>query len=499
MYFSEVFEVDKLKIEAYGAIDISLVCDLPLFVDPMLIFNSNKAEYKKLHDDIIDFFTYLTQKSQAGLSADELNTYFKFPEIKNNWFGYSKVKNAGRGLGREFAGFLSTNLKFIMADSNIAKSKHVEKALLLYDGNGKDKISDLTTNLILDFLAKYTEEFCKNNLDVKFIGQFFLDSKFNYRTESFESIEYQLPYIINDSGENEFVLLTPADILREEDPAISKIRFRKNYRSVRSGINNETHRAQLNSYLAKAIQERIIQDKKDTRKITQYYIDRIEKDAFIDATHEFPWIYDYFISLVEEDGLSINHDARKECQDQIEKFYNNSQKLRKLLYEYKDAKQNGKTAREELIAKVNYFKHVIENCEGYKLLYHNKECITTEDDLQRLFRFTLHNTPFDFNFETNNGLGELDVKVSKGSADKCIAEFKLASNSRLPNIFVQTKVYEAANQCANSIYVIFYFSINDEIKLDSLFKEYEEQKDLINSIILIDCRNDNKISASRRH
>ena len=63
MYFSEIFGVDKKLISEYGAIDISLTCDLPLFIDPMLIFNSQKDEYKTLHDYLIKFFAFL-QRSQ---------------------------------------------------------------------------------------------------------------------------------------------------------------------------------------------------------------------------------------------------------------------------------------------------------------------------------------------------------------------------------------------------------------------------------------------------
>ena len=51
MQFSDVFEIDKDIISDYGAIDISLVCDIPLFVDPMLIFNSKKPEYQELHQN----------------------------------------------------------------------------------------------------------------------------------------------------------------------------------------------------------------------------------------------------------------------------------------------------------------------------------------------------------------------------------------------------------------------------------------------------------------
>ena len=40
-------------LDKHGAFDISLVTDLPLFIDPFLLFNSKKKRYRILHDDII--------------------------------------------------------------------------------------------------------------------------------------------------------------------------------------------------------------------------------------------------------------------------------------------------------------------------------------------------------------------------------------------------------------------------------------------------------------
>lgn len=500
MYFSEKFNVDKKLIDQYGAIDISLVCDLPLFIDPMLIFNSKKPEYKKLHDYLIKFFSFLTDKSEQELNLDDIMAYFIFSEIKNNWLGYSKVGNEGRGLGKNFALFLSNNLKFIMADNKISKSKHIEKALLIYDGNGKDKISDLTVNLILDFLATYTQNFAKQHINPQYIDYFYLDSKFNFKTKSFESIEYELPYIINRKGEKEFVLLTPYDILREDDPAISKNNLKKLYNRVRNGISNEAHRAQLNNYISMAVKEYRQSQRRKKKKISDAAIEAIEKRAFFQALKEkeFSWLYDYFIKIIEESGTDVNEQAMKECVDQIEKFYNTSERMKKLLEENsKNYVRESKSAREELLNKILFLKDTIENNEGYKILYHKDTCITSEDDLQRLFRFTLYETPYDFNFDANNGNGEYDIKASKGSGDKCIAELKLASNPKLKNIFEQTKVYEKANKCKDSIYVIFYFSEAEKLKLDSLFRSNESFKKNKESIVLIDCRKDNKVSASR--
>ena len=47
MFFSECFGIDSSVLEQYGAVDILFVCDIPLFDDSLLIFNSEKDEYKK--------------------------------------------------------------------------------------------------------------------------------------------------------------------------------------------------------------------------------------------------------------------------------------------------------------------------------------------------------------------------------------------------------------------------------------------------------------------
>jgi hypothetical protein len=46
MYFSDFFGVRKSALNKYGAFDISLLADLPLFVDPFLLFNSQKPKYR---------------------------------------------------------------------------------------------------------------------------------------------------------------------------------------------------------------------------------------------------------------------------------------------------------------------------------------------------------------------------------------------------------------------------------------------------------------------
>ena len=44
IYFTDFFEVAPEVLESYGALNISLINDLPLFVDPFLLFDSDKPD-----------------------------------------------------------------------------------------------------------------------------------------------------------------------------------------------------------------------------------------------------------------------------------------------------------------------------------------------------------------------------------------------------------------------------------------------------------------------
>jgi hypothetical protein len=104
-------------------------------------------------------------------------------------------------------------------------------------------------------------------------------------------------------------------------------------------------------------------------------------------------------------------------------------------------------------------------------------------------------TPSDFNAEVNNGRGPVDFKVSRGNKDKTLIEFKLAKNSKLQqNLENQVAIYEAANRTNKSLKAIFYFCDEERQMVQKVLKELKLEAD--KSIILIDCRRDNKPSAS---
>lgn len=133
MYFSEYFRVSEKKLSDYGAFDISLVCDLPLFIDPMLIFNSDKPEYKALHDSMIKYFHFLYEKSKENLAKGDLQAWFTFSEVPNNWLGYSLSGNKGAALGEKYAKFLSGHIGLVVETHGISKFRIWPRNIFGYD------------------------------------------------------------------------------------------------------------------------------------------------------------------------------------------------------------------------------------------------------------------------------------------------------------------------------------------------------------------------------
>lgn len=112
------------------------------------------------------------------------------------------------------------------------------------------------------------------------------------------------------------------------------------------------------------------------------------------------------------------------------------------------------------------------------------------------FGLIWYRTEFDVNREVNNGRGPVDFKVSAGSVDKTLIEFKLGSNTGLKrNLEKQVAIYEAANRTRSSVKVIVCYTERDEKRVRDILQSVglggEE------SIVLIDARGDNKPPASK--
>jgi hypothetical protein len=119
-----------------------------------------------------------------------------------------------------------------------------------------------------------------------------------------------------------------------------------------------------------------------------------------------------------------------------------------------------------------------------------------EEDLHILYRLTWYATESDVTREANDGRGPVDFKVSRGSKDKTLVEFKLAKNSQLQkNLLHQAEIYQKASDADRAIKVIIYFTAAEKKRVDGILNKLklDGHKDLI----LIDARKDNKPSGSK--
>ena len=320
---------------------------------------------------------------------------------------------------------------------------------------------------------------------------------FNYETESFVSKEYTLPYIYNEKGKIEYVLLTPYDILREDEPAINRKDFIDSYDSIRMTIENDALRAYVNNYLSKAVSEYEEKQKKNNKKQRLTSIAKILKEAFKEVVKVNSELYDYYIKYKEKNADLNNAISKDEVEEQFQRLIKAAKNLISVFDSEQYLIEEKCTAREEAKSRIKYFKHIIEECDGYKNLYVNGKQIARENDLQRLFKFVWYGTNYKVDAEVNNGRGYADFIVSKGQNNQNVIEFKLASNSSLAHVFTQVEIYEAANCSEGSLVVIFFFSEEEYVYAKNVVRAagYEDMID--ESIYLIDCRNDNKVSASK--
>jgi hypothetical protein len=484
-FFSDHFELDPATIDGFGAFNVSLLTDLPLFIDPFLLFNSKKPTYQQLHNDIIRYLVFLKGKAQAGIvDKPLLKTWYCFPEVKQTWLGFTVGGNEGRGLGIDFAMALHGALTDIFRDfgkEKVTKGSHLEKVCLIKDGVGRDNISDFTTNLIKGFLYDYTERFAKANLREDQCRSVAVKNvAFNYETESWESKNFVLPWTNGDH-----VVLTPKDILTRDENWINRHDLVREFDEIPTAIPDQQLRVQVNNYFAKAIRQR--EDREPTVKE--------RAAAAVSTIQQFPELIDFYIRSKENRGSQAVNISSAKVRFSEAIFNSQIVALQTLLAAGQFYKVPASTV-EEVRQRVSYLKHVIEDQDGYKLFYKDGKPIRYEKDLQIMFRLVWFGTPSDVSSEANDGRGPADFKVSRGAFDKTIVEMKLASNSALrKNLQNQTTVYQKASTAGSGVKVIMYFTLQERIRVLGILDDLKLRDSL--DVILIDARSDNKPSGSK--
>src|ERR1700693_1550192 len=409
-YFSDYFSVEPEALEAYGAFNVSLITDLPLFVDPFLLFTSEKAEYQELYEQIIRYLIFLRDRAQPdAINPGLLDAWYRFKEVKQNWFGFTRSGNSGSGLGRDFAVALHQNLHRLFSnfgEEQITKGSHLEKLCLIKEGVGRDNISDFATNLIKEFLCEYTQTFAR-----KYVAAHqrrtvpVPKAAFDYGLETWVTKRFELPWTGSD-----YVLLTPKDILTKDDTWINKSDLIDDFTALPSAIPDAELREQISNYFKKVLVTR--RGKRPTRQEMS--------EATRSTILEFPQLIDYFIRYKEENGERAVSLSSSKVQQSEDLYIERIKRLQEALAQETEFYSVPGNTYAECHERLAYLKDIIENKGGFRIFYVDGEPIQREEDLQVMYRLVWFGTPSDVSREVNDGRGPADFKVSRGSKEKTI-------------------------------------------------------------------------------
>jgi len=133
--------------------------DLPLYVDPFLLWKSPSQQDNSLHAQIINSFNHLGTLFLKGRQDEAVSLLIKLSECDEVGLGNS-MSRTGLKIGTKAAIDI---LSLFQDIPQVQKSgfTHFEEVQLLIEGVAQDRISDIACNLLMSFLVDYTIDECK--------------------------------------------------------------------------------------------------------------------------------------------------------------------------------------------------------------------------------------------------------------------------------------------------------------------------------------------------
>ena len=182
--------------------------DLPLGIDPFLLYKSRDSALRSLHTLIVDTFNKGVAEVQRG-ATDEARRRLNFPEVPEIGLGYSRGSKRGSGVGTVLTGLL---LETIANSPQLQERgvRHIEEMQLLSAGIGADRVSDIAANVLKEFLVEYTQRQCRI-WDIPLVAGVPLEHVLDAPNETWTDGFYDLPVSpLDGSG----ILLVPRRIVR---------------------------------------------------------------------------------------------------------------------------------------------------------------------------------------------------------------------------------------------------------------------------------------------
>jgi hypothetical protein len=150
--FSEYFKIDKN--EELEFLDIYAFQDIALFLDPYGISVMGTDWARECESQIATYFQHLINSINRGEKRTTKDLLNALHEVNEVGLGYSLTYTNGRGIGKVQA----AQIQSAFENSEAAKSgdiKDIADCALLIPGINRDKISDITANILKRQLVKW--------------------------------------------------------------------------------------------------------------------------------------------------------------------------------------------------------------------------------------------------------------------------------------------------------------------------------------------------------
>jgi hypothetical protein len=430
--FSDHFDLDEGILNSAGVLNPTLNVDTRLFIDPLLLETSRHPEIRDGARPTYEAHFTTTIKLLRGSKVlgdaawRSAQRYLSFPEIKWTCLGYGAQSVSGSGSGDDTTEHIIRTAKEI-ADLGVEDPDLFVAMALFEEGFGPDRISDMTTNVILGDLLRFNARVLETlPVPLKTVTLRLRNGK------SYDAVLPVNPYVKGGAP----IILVPVDVLRDLPVA-------KDWADVADAASkNAELRNRVNDQIAQLWTAKTLKDKRELRRWAlsgkvafETLLEMIRGvsltayDVAGDPLGEIFWSK-LAATVAEQEPFTLKVPPRLNLA--------------------------GVTSIVEQI--IEQFRFLIEERRFSEELYHAGRP-RPEKAAQRLFFAIAYAyckaNNLDVTPEADTGNGPVDFKVSLGFTGRVLVEIKLSTNSKLVKGYTrQLETYKLAEETVKGYYVV---------------------------------------------
>jgi hypothetical protein len=182
--------------------------DISLYLDPFLLWKSDRADYRGLHSQLLAFFEQLRTDVLAGRKLKARQSLLECRETRELGLGYALGTKKGSAIGPELAERILSIYEEIPQIQQSGLT-HVEVIGLVVPKVAEDRLSDISAAVLKHFLIDFTRT--RASLLKIPTKRFQLSSVYDHDRRLWRPVTADLPYNPYDDSP---LLFAPLDLLR---------------------------------------------------------------------------------------------------------------------------------------------------------------------------------------------------------------------------------------------------------------------------------------------